>query len=148
MHDPKRYVLSFGSIDDLQHASGIRGREDLRVACQNVLKLSLQQFAGHFRLDQIVDPGAPTTPGAFGNLAKFQIRNRSENLPWLHGDLLSVAQMARLMVCNGFAATRPIRGSRDSNFREPFVNVFELPVPLFRALSIHGIVFQQFRVMF
>ena len=65
MHDPQGQVLFSGAVDDLQKAAWISGRDGWRGGRFDMLHFAVEKFVRHFRLDQIVNPGAAAAPGAF-----------------------------------------------------------------------------------
>ena len=88
-----------GSAFELQMQPGCRGTMRRRFPRRD--ELSLLQLCRHFRLGDVVDASATAAPCRFGQLGQLEAGNGIENFPWLFCDLLPVAQMTSLVVCDG-----------------------------------------------
>ena len=86
------------AVGDVQRATGVAHRHHFRAGGADVADLALEQLVGHFRLGDVVNTGAATAPRALRQLGQFQSGDCLEQLPWLRGDFLAVAQVAGFVV--------------------------------------------------
>src|SRR6059036_2872225 len=86
---------------DLQEASGVRGRHDLRPRLDNTSDLELEQLAGHAGLEQVVDAGAAAAEVAVGELHELEPRDPPEQLARLLPHPLTVSQVAGVVIRHG-----------------------------------------------
>ena len=98
MHNTEIKSLPPRAANELQQATGIRRRNDLRSGLLDMLQLSYEELIGHFRLDQVIDAGAAAAPRAFLQLDQFEIGNGAQKFPGLYGDLLAVAKVTGFVV--------------------------------------------------
>ena len=62
MHKAERQPLGARAVDELKQAAGVRGGHNLRAGGFNMAQFAPQQFAGHFRLREIINAGAAAAP--------------------------------------------------------------------------------------
>src|SRR3954466_13060766 len=78
---------------DLEGAAGIAGDEELRRKREDVVDLARSDLLGAFRLDEVVDAGAPATLLGVGNVEEGQPGNPAKKLAGLLDDPLGVPQV-------------------------------------------------------
>ena len=88
------------TIQNLEEAARIARGDDRRIGGFDVAEFALQEIAGHFGLDQIINPRAAATPGALGEFDEFEVGNGAEQSPRLRGDFLPVAKVTGLVIGN------------------------------------------------
>ena len=149
MHHAQFHTSLFAPGDQLQQAAGVSGGHDSGLGGNDVGHLAVQQLIRHFRLREIVDARTAAAPIGLGQFHQLDSGNRLEELTRLRGDLLSVAEMAGLMVGDhgGIGALRDRLGCGNADLPEPFVDVLHLPVPYLGQRQVGGIVREQVRIM-
>ena len=115
MRDPERHTALPATGHQLQEASRIPGGDDRRPCGDHVVHLPLEQLSRHFRLRQVVNPGTAAAPGRLGKVDEINSGNHPENLARLTADLLSVAQVAGLVVGHDLAGGIGCRRRRDTD---------------------------------
>ena len=117
MHDrPPKAGLS-GRRCDLDRATRVAGRHQIRLQSRNVANLADGQVAGGFGLNEIVDAGAATTHFRFDRADELEAWNRSKELARLGPYALGVGEMTRIVV-GDLGLQGLTRGSRLTEFRQ------------------------------
>ena len=63
------------AVLDLEEAAGVAGGDDGRSGGGDVVELALEEFVGHFGLDEVVDAGAAAAPHGFGEGLEVEAGN-------------------------------------------------------------------------
>ena len=98
MGDPQAGPLLSQILADLQQAADVGCEDRLGSSGQEVIGLASPRRFGHVRLGQIVAPGRTAAKFAFVQGNQLEPWDHFEELPRLLADLLSVAQMAGIVI--------------------------------------------------
>lgn len=148
MSDAQRNFLLSCAVYDLQHAARISGGHDGCLGGFDMLQLAFQKIASHFWLDEIVNSGTATAPGALREFNQLEIRNCFQHLSRLCCDFLPMAQVAGFVISDDFLWGATDSRGGDANLSQPFVDIFNLIVPQLGPMVIERVVLQELRIMF
>src|SRR5258705_13603795 len=83
---------------NLQNASGVAGRDDVRLQRGDVARLAVAKLHRRLRLDEIVDARAAAADLRFQRREQFDAGNRRQQRARLRLDALRVREVTRVVV--------------------------------------------------
>src|SRR5215472_6628031 len=105
---------------NLQRATRIRARQELRMSRENILDFSGADFARALGLKQVVDSSAAAALVTVGDITQLNARDAAKQLARLAADPLRVCEVTRVVACNLERHRMALcsRTQRDEEFRD------------------------------
>src|SRR6266550_9596070 len=124
---------------NLQRASGVAGRDHVRLQRGDVARLALAKLRRRLRLYEIVDAGAPAADVRFGRRQQLDSGNRGEQLARLRANTLGMREVTRIVIDDARLDRMP-RRARLAGFDQRFGDVAHLRAEGTRTIRPRGIV--------
>ena len=123
---------------NLRHAADVARGDDVGLGRDDRSRLLIAEFCGCFWLLDVVGSRRAATHVSVGSFNKFEVSDRSQQLPWLRFHLLRVSQVT------GIAISQPgfrwqLRRSSDSQLRQKNADLVDRSLSILRCTALSNL---------